>query len=76
MENNTEDRKDIVSEARERFGKAEDAYRTTRQLAIADTQFAMGDSDNMWQWPSEVSSGRIGDRHPFLGRLHLHRLFH
>jgi len=57
-----EDKRDIVSEAKERFDKANDAYRTTRQLAIADTQFAMGDSDNMWQWPSEVSSGRIGDR--------------
>jgi len=54
--------RDIIAEAHERWERAENAYRTTRQLAIADTQFAMGDSDNMWQWPSEVSSSRIGDR--------------
>ena len=54
--------RDIIAEAHERWERAENAYRTTRLLAIADTQFAMGDSDNMWQWPSEVSSSRIGDR--------------
>jgi hypothetical protein len=58
----TGDERDIISEAHERWERAENAYRTTRQLAIADTQFAMGDSDNMWQWPQEVSSARIGDR--------------
>lgn len=54
--------KDIIEEAYERFQKAEEAYKNTRLLAIDDTKFALGDSDNMWQWPSDISSTRTGDR--------------
>ena len=45
------DKKDIVIEAKKRFEKARDYYADARKLAIADTKFVMGDSDNGWQWP-------------------------
>ena len=57
----TSDR-NIIEEAHERFERAKEAYKRTRDLAIADTQFVMGDSDNMWQWPQAVSAGRIEDK--------------
>ncbi len=51
---NSEGKKDgIVAEAKERFKKAHEAYSETRKLAILDTKFALGDSDNKWQWPEE-----------------------
>jgi hypothetical protein len=49
----------IVEEARKRFRRAESFYSPTRQLAIADTQFAMGDSDNGWQWPTIYRDQRV-----------------
>lgn len=54
--------KDIVAEAKERFQRAKDAYGTTRVQAIEDTKFAMGDSDNGWQWPDEIRSARAVDK--------------
>jgi len=59
-----EDKKElsIVELAKKRFEQAKDASSTTRQQAINDTKFAMGDSDNMWQWPEDISNGRKGDR--------------
>jgi hypothetical protein len=52
------DKKDIVIEAKKRFEKARDYYASARKLAIADTKFVMGDSDNGWQWPEEQSKDR------------------
>lgn len=52
----------IVQEAKERYECAKEAYSITRKQAIDDTRFAMGDSDNLWQWPSDVSTQRKGDR--------------
>jgi hypothetical protein len=49
----------IVTEARERFGRAKDAYADNRVLAIADTQFVLGDSDNKWQWDPIVWNARM-----------------
>ena len=48
----------IVSEARERYKRARDAYSKQRQQAIEDTKFVMGDSDNKWQWPDEIYNKR------------------
>jgi hypothetical protein len=52
------DRKSIVTEAKKRFERARDAYAESRKLAVADTKFAMGDSDNNWQWPQDVRTQR------------------
>jgi len=52
----------IVVEARERFLRAEKAYSANRHLAVDDTKFAMGDSDNGWQWPDEVRKQRQFDK--------------
>jgi hypothetical protein len=53
---------DIVSEARQRFERAKDFYGPSRVLAIEDTRFAMGDSDNGWQWPDAIRQGRVVDQ--------------
>jgi hypothetical protein len=55
---------DIVTVAKRRFAAAESFYGQARQLAIADTRFVMGDSDNGWQWPDNYwiergSEGRV-----------------
>lgn len=53
---------DVVAEAKDRFERAKDYYGPARILAIADTQFAMGDSDNGWQWPAAIRQGRVVDQ--------------
>jgi len=54
---------DIVTEARKRFERAKSYYSPLRILAEEDTRFAMGDSDNGWQWPQDISTDRnIGKR--------------
>lgn len=53
---------DIVSEAKKRFERAKSAYGSSRTLAVEDTKFAMGDSDNGWQWPDDISNQRIRDQ--------------
>lgn len=52
----------VVDEAKKRFARAKDFYGPQRLLAIADTQFAMGDSDNGWQWPETVRQSRVTDQ--------------
>lgn len=49
---------DIVTEARKRFERAKTYYGSARILAVADTRFALGDSDNGWQWPDDVAQQR------------------
>lgn len=49
---------DVVSVAKRRFQTAESFYGTQRMLAIADTQFVFGDSDNGWQWPENYWQDR------------------
>jgi len=56
------DKKAIVIEAKKRFEKARDYYADSRKLAIADTKFVMGDSDNGWQWPEEQAKDRQGSK--------------
>jgi len=53
---------DIITEAKKRFDLANDANNKTRQAAIEDTRFAMGDSDNGWQWPDQIRRGRVIDQ--------------
>jgi hypothetical protein len=53
---------DIVAEAKKRFALARDFYAKERQLAVEDTKFAMGDSDNGWQWPDDIKRGRESDK--------------
>jgi hypothetical protein len=50
--------KSVVDTARDRFQRAKDVLGTLRQQAIDDTRFAMGDSDNQWQWPEDVYTNR------------------
>jgi hypothetical protein len=45
---------DVVTTAKERFEKAQEAYASNRLLAIEDTKFVLGDSDNGYQWPDAI----------------------
>lgn len=54
--------KSVVEVARERFKAAESYMSKSRMLSIDDTKFAMADSDNMWQWPTEISQNRANTR--------------
>lgn len=56
------DEKSIVERAKENFEAAKEIYSRTRELAIEDTRFVMGDSTNMYQWPAEIAKYRLGDR--------------
>jgi hypothetical protein len=48
----------VVDIAKQRFQRAKAAYSLSRQLAIDDTRFALGDSDNGWQWPEGIRQSR------------------
>lgn len=51
--------KDIIGTAKARFERAKAHYGNQRILAEADTRFAMGDSDNGWQWPELIRNDRM-----------------
>jgi hypothetical protein len=53
---------DIIKIAKERFKRAEEFYSASRVLSVADTKFAMGDSDNGYQWPEEIRKQRQLDK--------------
>lgn len=53
---------DIVAEAKKRFERAKTAYSAARQQSVDDTRFAMGDSDNGWQWPDDIRNSRKMDK--------------
>jgi hypothetical protein len=57
-----DDKKTVVEEAKERYERAKSAYNSSRMLAIEDTRFALGDSDNGWQWPDAIRRGRMADQ--------------
>lgn len=58
---------DIIAQAKERFDLAKDAFDTNRALAIEDTKFVLGDSDNGYQWPADVFRQRsILEKRPCL----------
>jgi hypothetical protein len=48
----------IVEVAKKRYLRAKDAYNTLRQMAVEDTRFVMGDSENRYQWPENVYEQR------------------
>lgn len=50
--------KEIVKTAKDRFAYAQSTCGKLRQQAIEDTRFALGDSDNNWQWPDDVYADR------------------
>ena len=52
----------IVDEAKERFKYAKRMNDSARILATEDTKFAMGDSDNGWQWPDDIRNARKLDK--------------
>lgn len=58
----TEEKKSVVAIAKERFRAALDAYSSQISAAEADTKFAMGDSDNGWQWPEDAKQQREGSK--------------
>jgi hypothetical protein len=45
---------DVIATAKDRFEKAQSAYSSNRILAIEDTKFVLGDSDNHYQWPDVI----------------------
>ena len=53
-----DDLSEIVIAARDRFRRGLSFVNTNRTLALADTQFVLGDSDNLWQWPTEYAEER------------------
>lgn len=53
---------EIVIEAKKRFERARDYYASARALAVEDTKFVMGDSDNGWQWPETIQKGRQSEQ--------------
>lgn len=57
----------IVETAKKRYDRAVDCYGPNRSLALEDTRFAMGDSDNGWQWPADIYRTRNNvDKKPCL----------
>lgn len=56
----------VLMEAKERFAQVQDYEAKFRQLYIADVKFANGDSDNGWQWDSDMLGARTADDRPCL----------
>lgn len=54
----TPSKRDIVTEAKERYELAKSAYSSQRALAQEDTKFYLADSDNGWQWPENIKMNR------------------
>lgn len=56
----------IITEAKDRFKRAQDWESEFRALAITDTKFANADTDNAWQWDSDLKQGREDVNRPCL----------
>ena len=54
--------KSVVELARERFQKAQAAYSASRQMAVEDIRFVLGDADNGWQWFDSIRDERQANR--------------
>jgi hypothetical protein len=61
----TKDEK-IVYEAKERFRRAEEWEQEARNNFVFDMKFANADSQNMYQWPTEISNDRTSSNRPCL----------
>lgn len=57
---------DLITEARDRFQYALEYYGTARARQLEDQKFYFGDSDNGYQWPSDVRRNRELDAVPTL----------
>lgn len=57
---------DLIVEAKERFKAVAEYENTARGLFINDVKFGNGDSDNGWQWPTELRDARTNDQRPAL----------
>lgn len=62
----SDEHRDIVSEAQKRFKRCNDWEQDTRKLFLEDLKFANGDSDNGYQWPNNVKKNRDVDARPTL----------
>lgn len=62
----TEADEDIVTEAQERFTRANEYQADAHRHYVADMQFANGDDDNKFQWSDNVSVGRSSAGRPAL----------
>lgn len=58
MDRSAKDKADILSEAKDRFKRAEKWEAKARELFEDDLKFVEGDSDNGYQWPDEVRTAR------------------
>lgn len=57
---------EIVKEGRDRFKRCDDWEATFRSRYRDDSRFAEGDSDNGFQWPSNIKANRDVDNKPTL----------
>jgi hypothetical protein len=59
MEDQNEEKSEsVVQEAKERYKKGREFYSKFRSNAIEDTRFYLGDSENGWQWPQNITLQR------------------
>lgn len=56
----------LVTEAKKRFGRCQDAESEFRKLFLDDLRFAHGDSDNGYQWPNVIRTSRQLEKRPCL----------
>lgn len=56
----------IVQEAKGRFKRVEDYESDFWVLYVQDVKFALGDSDNGWQWPDDLRKDRETNKRPTL----------
>jgi hypothetical protein len=56
----------IFDEARKRFKRAMTWESTARSRFVEDVKFCEGDSDNLYQWPSEIRNARSDEERPML----------
>lgn len=62
-ESASEEKREIVPEAKERYELAKATYSSQRALAQEDTKFYLADSDNGWQWPENIKMNRSEIEH-------------
>lgn len=60
------DDKDILIEATSRFKYCMDREGDARERALDDLRFAMGDAENLYQWPQWAADQRQRDKRPCL----------
>lgn len=56
----------VVKEARKRFDRCDEWEGEWRQKFLKDIKFAYGDSENGYQWPTDIRNAREGSARPCL----------